>query len=299
MEAGSYMDFLLPVLSGTGIRVSVTGREEMEEFSVREQLALYDRRRLLEESAAFRDEEALGRLRERLHTVYAFKKLEGLYTKTTVSELKIAAMADRDEEACHAFEEKEVQPYIPAFKRGEEKVSGTVRGNAYHRVMELMDFEGILGEKKEKRAEALGAFLLREREEKRLSEEYFGAVDEKKLLEFLDTGLAERMANALREGKLSREQPFVLGISADRLGDNFPKEETVLIQGIIDVFFEEADGIVLLDYKTDAVHSMKELWNRYETQLDYYTEALERLTGKPVKEKLLYSFHLGEYGTPQ
>ena len=69
----------------------------------------------------------------------------------------------------------------------------------------------------------------------------------------------------------------------------------MLIQGIIDVFFEEEDGLVLLDYKTDSVSSMKELWNRYETQLDYYGEALERLMGRPVKEKILYSFHLERY----
>jgi ATP-dependent helicase/nuclease subunit A len=37
------------------------------------------------------------------------------------------------------------------------------------------------------------------------------------------------------------------------------------------------------------------LWQRYETQLDYYQEALERLTGKKVKERILYTFHLGQY----
>ena len=69
----------------------------------------------------------------------------------------------------------------------------------------------------------------------------------------------------------------------------------MLIQGIVDVFFEEEDGIVLLDYKTDSVASMQELWNRYETQLDYYSEALTKLMGKTVKEKILYSFHLETY----
>ena len=62
------------------------------------------------------------------------------------------------------------------------------------------------------------------------------------------------------------------------------------MQGIIDVYFEEADGIVILDYKTDRVQSMEELWNRYETQLDYYGQAVARLSGKPVKEKIIYSF---------
>ena len=86
-----------------------------------------------------------------------------------------------------------------------------------------------------------------------------------------------------------------MGIHADRLGKEFPGTETVLIQGIIDVFFVEEDGLVLLDYKTDSVRSMEELWNRYETQLDYYQEALQKLMGQPVKERVLYSFSLEKY----
>lgn len=61
------------------------------------------------------------------------------------------------------------------------------------------------------------------------------------------------------------------------------------------MFFVEEDGLVLLDYKTDSVRSMKELWNRYETQLDYYREALQNLTGQPEKERVLYSFSLEKY----
>lgn len=76
------------------------------------------------------------------------------------------------------------------------------------------------------------------------------------------------------------EQPFVLGLSANRLNTDFPEDETVLIQGIIDVYLEEEDGIVLADYKTDLVKDPKELILRYRVQLDYYEEALVRLTGK-------------------
>ncbi len=68
----------------------------------------------------------------------------------------------------------------------------------------------------------------------------------------------------------------------------------VLIQGIIDVFFEEDGEIVLLDYKTDKVASAAELAGRYRTQLELYQEAIERAVGKKVKERLLYSFSLGE-----
>jgi len=202
-------------------------------------------------------------------------------------------MADKDEAAFHTFEEKEIQPYIPKFRRGEEAVSGTVRGNAYHRVMEILDFEAVMGA--DDLENAIRDFLQKELAEKRLTEEYYNAVNIRKVANFMRSDIGIRMWRAQREGRLYKEQPFVLGIDARRLGAEFPEGETVLIQGIIDVFFVEDDGLVLLDYKTDSVQSMEELWNRYETQLDYYQEALQKLMQMPVKEKILYSFSLEEY----
>lgn len=311
IESSCYLDFLMPVLKDTRIRVSLWDEAMLAAEALEDRLASAGRERLLELSSEHCDREALAKLRGRLAERYAFGKLAGLYTKTTVSELKLAAMADQDEAAYHAFEEKEVQPYIPTFRRGEEAVSGTVRGNAYHRVMELLDFNALYGalggEGREgyesyrevfcspAAEEELRLFLEKEVQEKRLKREYADAVNVGKLRRFLESELAWRMLLAQRTGRLYREQPFVMGISAARLGENFPETETVLIQGIIDAFFEEDDGIVLLDYKTDAVSSMQELWKRYETQLDYYSEALTKLKGKPVREKLLYSFRLERY----
>ena len=316
MESASFLEFLMPVLPNTCIQVTVQEqlREETEE--IREQMQLYQKREALDSAERFADEEAGRELTQRLNVVYPYAMLSDLYTKTTVSELKIAAMADRDEAAFHAFEEKEVQPYIPQFRRGEEKISGAVRGNAYHRVMELLDFQAVLGAAvdgaggsgagrdyeaykqslhPDKLAVSLQTFLEKEVESGRLSQEYFQAVRQRKIQKFLRSPLAWRMWQAQRRGSLYREQPFVLGIDARRLKGEFPETETVLIQGIIDVFFEEEGGLVLLDYKTDAVSSMEELWNRYETQLDYYQEAVQKLSGKPVRERMLYSFHLETY----
>ena len=66
----------------------------------------------------------------------------------------------------------------------------------------------------------------------------------------------------------------------------------MLIQGSIDVYFEEDGELVVADYKTDAVTQAEELVNRYRVQLDYYARALEQLTRKRVKEKIIYSFAL-------
>ncbi|MBP3703322.1 MAG: PD-(D/E)XK nuclease family protein, partial [Lachnospiraceae bacterium] len=73
-------------------------------------------------------------------------------------------------------------------------------------------------------------------------------------------------------------------------------DETVLVQGIIDGFFEENGELVLMDYKTDALPASREqiLRNRYHVQMDFYKRALESITGKRVKETFLYSFSLGK-----
>ena len=106
--------------------------------------------------------------------------------------------------------------------------------------------------------------------------------------------ILQRMKEAARKGKLYKEKPFVMGKPAREALEESDSEEMLLIQGIIDVFFEEDDGIVLLDYKTDRVRTGQELADRYRAQLELYQEAIERAVGKQVKERLLYSFCLGE-----
>lgn len=321
-EAGSYMDFLLPILPKTGIAVKTLRTEDLAAEEIREQLRMGDRREKLQRVAdgevllpgdPEENERKLMRLRERFAYQYPHPGLQKLYTKTTVSELKIAAMAEKDEEAFHTFEEKEVVPYIPAFRREQEKVSGAVRGSAFHRVMELLDFtyvfvESGLFEKcpgdyetyrkrldAERLKKRLEEFLQRETVSLRLTEEYAKAVSLPKILNFLEQELAYRMWRAQEQGLLYREQPFVLGIDAKRLDPDLPEGEKVLIQGIIDVFFIEDGEIVLLDYKTDVIDSLEALWNRYNVQIQYYEEALTKLMQMPVKERILYSFYLEKY----
>ena len=76
--------------------------------------------------------------------------------------------------------------------------------------------------------------------------------------------------------------------------DDLWQGETVLVQGIIDAYFVEDGEIVLVDYKTDRVRRGQEqkLIDLYHVQLEDYAQALERMTGKKVKEKIIYSFTL-------
>lgn len=288
-EASSYYDLVLPAWQSVGRRLQICTQEELLQAElVRASLGYNSRQKLFEE-AGKEPEAAELALCERLQKPYAHENLAGLFVKTTVSELKKEGMQEEAAEGLTLFPEEEVVPYLPQFVREqEENVSGTTRGSAYHRLLEIFPFE---------RQETWTAAKIRTvieecKADRRLSEEYAAAINVYKIRAFLQTPLAARMAKAARSNRLHREQPFVLGLSANRLNTDFPEDETVLIQGIIDVYLEEEDGIVLADYKTDLVKDPKELILRYRVQLDYYEEALVRLTGKCVKEKLIYSFGL-------
>ena len=123
-------------------------------------------------------------------------------------------------------------------------------------------------------------------EREMMNEEMARCIRIKDILEFLGSNAGTRMRKCAEMELLYKEQPFVLGMNKE--------EELVLIQGIIDVYFEEDDGLVVLDYKTDKVLEAKELVEKYHAQLDYYAQALEQLTQKKVKEKIIYSFTLGK-----
>ena len=309
-QSSSYMDFIIPALirnqcfkeeftqrelemnsknslyqTGPKINVQIFSMEDLSNSQIKEQVKkeLYKKRLEIKILENREKEESYKKIAERFTFRYPFENLSNLYIKTTVSELKKKGREEESEGSRHLYPQDEIIPYIPGFIEETEHITGTVRGSAYHKVMELYD---LLGSRtiKEEMAELL--------ESQKLSKEYYDAVSDIKIQTFLGTRLAARMKDAEKNNKLFREQPFVLGVSANELDSSFPDTETILVQGVIDLYFEEEDGLVVADYKTDRVTEGSELINRYQTQLDYYARALEQFTGKKVKEKIIYSFAL-------
>lgn len=204
----------------------------------------------------------------------------------TVSELKKEAAAEEDVQ--EMFEEEEALPYIPAFLREERKMSGAERGTAYHKAAECMDFSGI------RHSSQATERLLRLVEQGKLTKEAAELIRPYELYQFAQTGLCKRIIEAQKAGKLYREQPFVFAKTADEVYEGCGSSQDVLIQGMMDAYFEEDGEWVLLDYKTDRVRSETELLERYRQQLVIYAEALEQMTGKKVRERIIYSFALGK-----
>ncbi|MCH5258579.1 MAG: helicase-exonuclease AddAB subunit AddA [Lachnospiraceae bacterium] len=281
------------------IRVVLSGWEDTVEEKLEEAVRTEKAKRklLLSDLSKDVDTKLMTHMSDSFAYRYPHDNLKNLYTKTTVSELKMAGMQEETDFAFKLFEEETIVPYLPGFLGQDEQVSGSMRGSAFHKVMELFDFTMLTREvNNDKKAaeDLLKGQLTTMRREGRLSEEYYAVVSIPKIVGFLTSEAALRMGEAARAGRLYKEQPFVLGLAANRLNSEFPQEETVLIQGIIDVFFEEDGRYVLLDYKTDAVETAQELVKRYHVQLDYYAEALEQSFGCRDTERILYSFKLGE-----
>lgn len=252
------------------------------------------------------------KLQERFSYQYPYSYLAKLYTKTSVSELKHAQIHE-DNETNVIFETDRIEtPYLPEFMKHGEESSGVMRGSAYHRVLELIDYKQLYSLYHECCGEHYGVieknrmdlFVEEQFETIRASgkmAEEIELVYMPKIAAFLSSYAGYRMARAAEHSKLYKEQPFVMAIDAKRVVPEIPEgTEKVLIQGIIDVFFYETDTdtgeeqVIVLDYKTDRVNNSDELRKRYQVQLDYYAEALSKMTGKSVKEKLIYGFHHGE-----
>ena len=208
------------------------------------------------------------RMDDQLDYSYPFENEGKMKLKFTVSELKKRAVL-AEEAGEEMYEEPEVIPLLPAFMKEEEALTGASRGSAYHKLMELLDFREEYGaaDGEEKLAGAVGHF----RETGRLTEEMAACIRSRDILRFLTCRSGRRMSAAARAGRLYREQPFVMAVDAREIYPEDRSGEKILVQGIIDVYFEEADGLTVLDYKTDRVKTADEL-----------------------KEKIIYSFTLGE-----
>ena len=136
------------------------------------------------------------------------------------------------------------------------------------------------------------AYLAHLAEEGHLSEEAARLVRADDLLEFAGSDLCRRMEKADENGKLFREQPFIIARNADFIDKDWPEDESVQIQGIIDAFFIENDRIYLVDYKTDRGVDEETLIKRYRVQLDLYADALKAIFGLEIGGEIIYSVYL-------
>jgi ATP-dependent helicase/nuclease subunit A len=229
----------------------------------------------------------------RMEYAYEFQRETNIHTKLTVSELKKLGQMEAEDLGTPllstASSGKEVP--IPGFLKQTKEIKKSEVGTLYHRVLEHLNLLEV------KSLEDITAYLNQLIQRGKLLPYEAELIEIQHIYSFITSKIAARMREAKQQGRLYTEQQFVMGVKAGEINPSFQSSELVLVQGVIDVFFEEDNQWILLDYKTDAVDKNlgdEILVKRYQVQLDYYQKALEQLTGKKVKERMIYSFSLGK-----
>ena len=269
--------FCAAMLTGDELKHQISRKERYEEYKNWDANHIY-RKDIREE------------LNRKFSYQYPYSYLQEIPAKISVSELKMQAiqhLAEEQESVHELIEPEEPVPLIPEFMQQEkQELKGAARGTAYHRVLECLDYERVesIGEIQEQIQEML--------KDGKIDQDAFDSIRIEQIFHFVSSDLGKRMKLADGQKKLWREQQFVMSIPAEEQNPEWGKDAQILVQGIIDAFFEEADGLVLVDYKTDYVPKgqEQELVKKYRKQLWYYARALERVRKKPVKEAYLYSF---------
>ncbi len=229
-------------------------------------------------------------IRKRLEFRYKYRDVCSVPSNISVSDIKKAEEEIFEPQAENLFSEEKNRKK-PKFIMEEKGLSKAEKGTAMHFVMQKLDLNkvNLLNEIKEQIKDMFEKGLITKDEEE--------SINIFKIQKFFKSNLGQRLLKAYKENKqVFRELPFITEIPVKRIEkdliDKIFNNEKLRLQGIIDCFFEEDDGIVLLDYKTDYVENgkEKEILDKYRVQIDLYTETLERVIGKKVKERYLYLF---------
>ncbi|NLM20260.1 MAG: helicase-exonuclease AddAB subunit AddA, partial [Peptococcaceae bacterium] len=224
-------------------------------------------------------------IRRRLNWEYPYTEITYIPAKVSVTELKRQedtdnAMANFGEAGMSIIN---LSMKRPLFLEGKKGFSAAEKGTLMHFAMQHLDLAGNNYE--EQLADMVAKALL--------TKEQAENINVNMIREFLQSDLGRRM---LASSQVRREVPFNLELPCreiySELENHYCQDEKIILQGIIDCYFEEEDGLVLLDYKTDYVPpaGVGRVKEKYKKQIYYYTLALEKLTGIAVKEKYVYLF---------
>ncbi|MTV48157.1 AAA family ATPase [Heliobacillus mobilis] len=180
----------------------------------------------------------------------------------------------------------------PRFLQQQTRLSAVERGSAVHLVMQHLNYaENLTKEAIQKQVDSLV-------EREILTGEQRDVIELSEILRFVESPLGQRLGQSKQ---ILREVPFSLALSAQEVEPKSPPGEFVVVQGVIDCLFEELDGWVLLDYKTDhrpASRSkddwIEDLFQRYRGQINLYHRAIEKIMGTTVKDRYLYMISTGQ-----
>ena len=225
------------------------------------------------------------KINDRLNYVYHDIIAIKIHSKMSVSEIKkIGQNVDEEESEFMFLGEEELM--MPEFLAPKEEIKATTRGTAYHKFLELLDYERC------KNTDMIKEMAIEFATSGKMPQEYVEMINPFDILYFVKSDIGQRMKAAYERGTLVREQQFVMSVPYSEIEKEYNGDEEILVQGIIDAYFVEDGRIVIVDYKTDRAKDAKELIDRYQVQLDFYEKAVNKTSENKVKEKVIYAFAL-------
>lgn len=198
----------------------------------------------------------------------------------TSAKLSVTQISKKFSEA----EEFDFHLQRPKFISEIRKMTGAERGTAIHTFFQYCDFDKAIADVTAETERLVGLGFLTKAQAQ--------CVVPAKVTAFFESELYRRIRSAKN---YERERKFT--VTSSHLKANNPELEKLkdsdnMIKGIVDIMFEENDGLVVIDYKSDRGISADGLRKRYEKQLQIYKSAVELITGKKVKELVIYSIEL-------
>ncbi len=238
-------------------------------------------------------------IKDKLDYVYPYKAYTTKPASISVTEIKKIQNTHEEEYTDKIFNQQIVlkKPlFMEEVSEEENKISGAQRGTIVHLIMEIIDTNKI--NTTQEIEEQINEFI----KKKIITKHQSSAINSYKIYKFFKSEIGQRM---LKSDFVKKEQAIYSRINIkdiyldEEFNDDIElknEEETIMLRGIIDVYFEEDEKIVIVDYKTDyATQDNKiELKDKYKKQLDLYSDAITKLTGKEVKEKWIYLFGIDE-----
>jgi helicase-exonuclease AddAB, AddA subunit, Firmicutes type len=282
LRSSNAMDLIYPAVmhAPDDFAVSVFRKSDLDEITPEQQAETDNileliRGKGIEQYLASRDEVLHKEVSDRLSYVYPYRADMDTKSKYSVSEL------NRTERT------QEITLKVPAFTIDKPDFTAAEKGTIMHSVMEHIDF-GKVWEKTAEGPESVNEYItgfVREMTAgEMLTAEEAATVVPSKISSFFATDVGKRAAKA---EICHKERPF----TAEHVIS--PQSSPVLVQGVIDCYFEEDGELVLIDYKTNT--NVEGIRETYREQIDLYKEALQMLEGKTVKEAYLYLFAKGRF----
>ncbi|WP_058486818.1 helicase-exonuclease AddAB subunit AddA [Defluviitalea phaphyphila] len=263
-----------------------------KDINIKDEKELKEKEKILEELLNWDTNKSYSPYKEKIFNKlsweYPYKESTALSVMISVSEIKRQYENELDQQSISLIEESQLTR--PNFIEEKKGLTGAEKGIIMHFVMKHLDFNRMGN------YEDIENQLITMENRGLITEEERKSVSIKKLFYFGKSELANRIR---KSPKIKKEVSFILSLKAKEIYDEIQSDEDIFIRGIIDCYFEEEDGIVLVDYKTDAIldkenpdREIKKIMDKYRIQIQLYSRAIEEITGKKVKEKGLYLFSI-------